>query len=350
MPKTVLTNRDLEEIVDTSDDWIVERTGIRERRVARNGERQSDLGHMASREALARAGWDAEDLDMIIVATVTPDYIVPSSANTLAGKLGAIGAASSDTLAACSGFLYAMYQGVTAIESGRADRVLVVGSELMTTITNWGDRSTCVLFGDGAGAILLAPVPEPLGVVDMLLGSDGRYEELLRMRAGGSAFPASHETVDKGWHYLEMEGPEVFKLAVRSMLQVSSTLLERNRIKPSRLGCFIGHQANLRIIEAVTKRLGLKPSQVYNNIDRYGNTTSATIPTCIYEAEMEGKIRKGDWVLLVSFGAGLTWAGILLRWAVGRLPRLEEKAALPSDTAVDTYPDRLKPGRDRQER
>lgn len=344
MPHAVLANSDLVEIVDTSDEWIIERTGIRERRVVANGERQSDLAERASREALARVGWSPQDLDMIIVGTVTPDHLFPSSANTLAGKLGAIGTPSFDVLAACSGFLYALYQGMTVIESGRAKRVLVVGCDVMTSITNWDDRATCVLFGDGAGAILLEEVDEPLGIVDIVIGSDGRYFDLLNMPAGGSACPATHETVDKRMHKLHMQGKETYKLAVRIMEEVSTQLMDSCHVKSRDLACFIGHQANLRIIEAVTKRLGLKPEQVHNNIERYGNTTSATIPTCLYEAEMERKIKKGDWVLLVTFGAGLTWGGALMRWAADPLPILEEAAV--ADAVAGSYPEKLRPGRD----
>ncbi|HDS30156.1 MAG TPA: ketoacyl-ACP synthase III [Firmicutes bacterium] len=343
MPPNVVTNFDLEKIVDTSDEWIRERTGIIERHMVKNGEKQSDLALIASREALARAGWSPKDLDMIIVGTVTPDHIFPSSANLLAGKLGAIGAPSYDVLAACSGFLYSLWQGVVAIESGRADRVLVVGSEIMSTLINWEDRSTCVLFGDGAGVVLLKAVDAPYGIHDMEIGSDGRFYDLLHMKAGGSAYPATHETVEKRMHTLYMEGSEVFKLAVRKMTEISESLLERNRIRPEQLGCFIAHQANIRIIDSTTKRLRLKPNQVYNNIDKYGNTTSATIPTCLYEAEEQGMIKKGDWVLLISFGAGLTWGGILMKWAVDRLPKTEEVAV---DTVSDVLSTKLRPGGD----
>jgi len=346
MPPDILTNQDLERIVDTSDDWITARTGIKQRRIVRNGQRQSDLAEKASREALTRIGWSADDLDMIVVGTVTPDHIFPSSANTLGAKLGAIGVPSFDVLAACSGFMYAFYQGVTAIESGRAERVLVVGSEVMSSITDWTNRSTCVLFGDGAGAVLLEATDGPNGIIDMEMGSDGRYFNILHMKAGGSAHPPSHETVDKGWHVVEMEGQETFKLAVRQMYETAKDLLDRNRVKPTRLGLFIGHQANLRIIDAVTKRLKLRPNQVYNNIERYGNTTSATIPSCIYEAEAEGRIRKGDWMLLVSFGAGLTWGGALMKWAVNPLPKI--KPIEDDELPYETYPDRLRPGREWQ--
>jgi 3-oxoacyl-[acyl-carrier-protein] synthase-3 len=343
MPPHVVTNFDLEQMVDTSDEWIRERTGIVERHLARNGERQSDLAVRASREALARVGWSPKDLDLIVVGTVTPDYIFPSSANMLAGKLGAIGTPSYDVLAACSGFMYSLWQAVGMVESGRASRALVVGSEIMSAVIDWEDRTTCVLFGDGAGAVLLEKVDEPYGIYDVEIGSDGRFYDLLHMEAGGSANPATHETVEKRMHYLRMEGGEVFKLAVRKMTEISEALLERNHVRPDQLGCFIAHQANIRIIDATTKRLGLKPSQVYNNIDKYGNTTSATIPTCIYEAEEQGIIKKGDWVLLVSFGAGLTWAGILLRWAVDRLPKLEE---ITAEMATDSLSEKLRPGGD----
>lgn len=345
MPPDILTNADLEQIVDTSDEWIVERTGIRERHVVKNGVRQSDLALNASREALARVGWSPTDLDLIVVGTVTPDHIFPASSNTLAGKLGAIGVPSWDVLAACSGFIYSLYQAVVAVESGRADRALVVGAEVMTSIVNWEDRSTCILFGDGAAVLLLEATEEPYGVIDLELGSDGRYPKLLHMPGGGSACPATHESVDKNLHTLHMEGQETFKIAVKTMLNTTQTLLTRNNVKPEELGVFIGHQANLRIIDAVTRRLGLKPEQVYNNIEKYGNTTSATIPSCLYEAEMQGIVKKGDWVILVSFGAGLTWGGALIKWGIDPLPVLDDELET-GDSVSETYSDRLKPGRD----
>lgn len=343
VPETVLSNLDLEKMVDTSDDWIVERTGIRQRHVVQNGQYQSDLALRASREALARAGWSPRDLDYIVVGTVTPDHIFPCSANILGAKLGAVGVPSYDVLAACSGFLYALHQATAAIEAGRVRRALVVGSEAMSSIIDWEDRTTCVIFGDAAGAVLLEAVSEPFGIVDMILGSDGRHQKILHMPAGGSACPASHETVEKRQHFVRMEGREVFKLAVRKMGEVGEELLTRNRVRPSQLGCFIAHQANSRIVDATAKRLKLKPQQVYSNIQRYGNTTAATIPTCIYEAEAEGKIKRGDWVLLVSFGAGLTWAGVLMKWAVKPLPKLEEEVL--AGMAYDSYSEELKPGR-----
>lgn len=345
MPPDILTNSDLEQMVDTSDEWIIDRTGIRERRIVKNGVVQSDLALIASREALARVGWAPTDLDVIIVGTVTPDTIFPSSANALAGKLGAIGVPSWDVLAACSGFMYSLYQGVVTIESGRADKALVVGAEVMSSIVNWDDRTTCVLFGDGASVVLLEATEEPYGVMDMDIGSDGRYLKLLHMPGGGSANPATHESVDKKLHTLHMEGQETFKIAVRTMLKTTRLLLDRNGVDTEDLSVFIGHQANLRIIDAVTKRLKLTPDQVYNNIDKYGNTTSATIPSCLYEAEMLGMIKKGDWVILVSFGAGLTWAGALIKWGIDPLPVLGDETE-SEDTATEIYSDRLKPGRD----
>jgi 3-oxoacyl-[acyl-carrier-protein] synthase-3 len=347
MPPDILTNADLEKIVDTTDEWITERTGIKERHIVKNGLRQSDLSLNASREALARVGWSPTDLDVIVVGTVTPDQIFPSSANILAGKLGAIGVPSWDVLAACSGFMYALYQGIVSIESGRADRALVVGSEVMTSIVNWEDRSTCVLFGDGASALLLEATEEPYGIWDIEIGSDGRYPKLLYMLGGGSAYPPTHETVDKKYSTLRMEGQETFKVAVRTMLKVSNEIMQRNDIKVEDIGVYIAHQANLRIIEAVTNKLGLRPDQVYNNISKYGNTTSATIPSCLYEAEMIGKIKKGDWVLLVSFGAGLTWAGALIKWGIDKLPLLSDELE-SIDSVTEIYSDRLKPGRDWQ--
>jgi len=344
MPPGILTNKDFEEMVDTTSEWILERTGIRQRHVVRNGERQSDLALKASREALARVGWRPSDLDLIVVGTVTPDHIFPASANTLAGKLGAIGVPSYDVLAACSGFLYALHQAVTAIESGRVDRALVVGADVMSSITNYEKRETCVLFGDGAAAVLLESIEEPYGIIDIEIGSDGRYQKLLHLPAGGSAHPATHETVDRGEHFIHMEGHETFKIAVRQMYSVAKELLDRNGLTSDDVSMFIGHQANLRIIDAVTKRLKLTKDRIYNNIERYGNTTSATIPSCIYEAELEQKIKKGDNILLVSFGAGLTWGGVLVKWAVDPLPRLDLISS--EDASTDTYSDRLRPGRD----
>lgn len=345
MPSRVLTNADLEKMVDTSDEWIVERTGIRERRIVANGELQSDLSFFASKEALDRIGYESEQIDQIIVATVTPDHIFPSSSNTLAAKLGVIGPPSVDIVAACSGFIYALHFGVCAIESGRADRVLVVGSEVMSSIVDWKDRNTCVLFGDAAGAVLLEPVDHRYGIFDIYIGSDGREDQILKMEAGGSALPASYETVEKRQHFVKMNGPEVFKIAVRKMDEVASLLLERNRLKPHDVRLFIFHQANLRIIEAVGKRLGIKPSQLYNNIESYGNTTSATIPTCLYEAEAEKRIRRGDLVMVVTFGAGLTWGGALMRWAIKPLPKSSTVSARDQQ-ASDYYSDRLRPDRE----
>lgn len=343
-PSNVVSNFDLEKLgIDTSDEWIRTRTGINERRIVNNGTRQSDMSLHASREALMRVGWSPSDLDLIIVATVTPDFIFPASANTLAAKLGAIGVPSYDLMNACSGFIYALNHGVTAIESGRADRVLVVGSELMSSITNWQDRTTAVLFGDGAGAVLLEQVEEPYGFNGFILGSDGRYGDLLYMPGGGSVNPASHETVENRSHFVHMNGGEVFKLAVRKMGEVSIDLLRKEGISPAELGCFIPHQANIRIIDATTKRLNLRPDQIFNNIQKYGNTTAATIPIAMYEAEEEGRLVKGDWVLSVTFGAGLTWGGTLMRWAIDKLP--DGISSMDEDSVFDSY-DRLKPGKD----
>jgi 3-oxoacyl-[acyl-carrier-protein] synthase-3 len=340
-----VTNFDLEEMgIDTSDDWIRTRTGIHERRIVTNGLRQSDLSLHASREALMRVGWSPDDLDLIIVATVTPDHIFPASANTLAAKLGAVGVGSFDLVNACSGFIYGIFQASAAIESGRANRVLVVGSEIMSSILDWEDRATCVLFGDGAAAVCLEAVEEPYGFRDFILGSDGRYGDLLYMPGGGSAMPASNDSIDRRQHFIKMNGGEVFKFAVKKMKEVSEELLERAGITPEDIGVFIPHQANIRIIDACTKRLGLKKHQVVTNIHKYGNTTSATIPTAIYEAEAEGRINKGDWILLVTFGAGLTWGGTLMQWAVDKLP--SGTSFMSDDAAYDSYSSSLRPGQD----
>lgn len=314
VPEQVLTNFDLEQMVDTSDAWIRERTGIRERRIAAREEATSDLGLRAAREALQEAGVAPEEVDLIIVATATPDMLFPATACIIQNGLGAARAAAFDLAAGCSGFLYGLAVAAQFIANGTYRNVLVVGAEAMSRIVNWEDRTTCVLFGDGAGAALLQPVAPPRGILSVYLRADGSGGELLKLPAGGARLPASPETVRAGLHYVHMNGREVFKFAVRSMEEAALEALKRAGITPGELGCFIPHQANIRIIDAVAKRLNLPPEKVFVNVERYGNTSAASIPIALYEAVKSGKVKPGEAVLLVAFGAGLTWGGIVLRY------------------------------------
>jgi len=315
LPERRVTNKDLEQIVDTSDDWIVERTGIRERRVAAQGQATSDLGAAAAVRLLERRGIDASEVDLIIVATVTPDMFFPSTACLVQNKIGAKKAWGFDLSGACSGFLYALATGQQFILAGSHKKVLVIGADVMTSIIDFKDRATCVLFGDGAGAVLLEPAAEgERGIIDFILRSDGGGGQFLYMPGGGSLNPATADTVAKKMHYVHQDGRNVFKFAVRGMAEVSDEILSRHGLSPSDLKLYIPHQANLRIINAAVEKLGLNESQVAVNIDRYANTTAATIPLCLSEAVEYKRIQTGDLVLLASFGAGFTWGSLLLRW------------------------------------
>jgi len=314
VPKKVLTNHDLSGLVDTSDQWIRERTGISERRFVSEGESNSDLSVGSIKEVLVKTGHEPEDIDVIIVATVTPDMIFPSTACVIQEKIGASNAWGFDLSAACSGFLYALSTGVQFIETGAYKRVLVVGTDVMSSIINFKDRSTCVLFGDGSGTILLEPSTDEAGVLDFLLRSDGSGGQHLCMPAGGSQRPATHETVSEELHYVQQSGRAVFRYAVKLMTGVCREILERNGLTPEDVQLFVPHQANSRIIDSSVDRLGLSPEQVLINIDRYANTTAATIPMGLAEAEAEGRLKSGDLVLLASFGAGFTWGSVLIRW------------------------------------
>jgi len=314
VPERVLTNADLEKIVDTSDEWIRTRTGIRERHVAPPGTPTSELALPAAREALERRGVGADELDLIIVATVTPDMIFPATACVLQDKLQARKAWAFDISAACSGFLYALTMGAQFVQTGAHRKVLVVGADMMSSIIDYKDRTTCVLFGDGAGAVLLEPATDGTGILDFFHEVDGSGACYLNMPAGGSARPASHETVDQRMHFVRQDGPHVFKYAVRKFAEASHVVLERNRLTPRDVDLFVAHQANLRIIEAARERLGLPEEKVVKNIDRYGNTTAATIPLALATALDERRLRKGDLVLLASVGAGLTVGATLVRW------------------------------------
>ncbi|MGH9339755.1 MAG: beta-ketoacyl-ACP synthase III [Acidobacteriota bacterium] len=317
VPEKRVTNLDMEQIVETSDEWIRQRTGILERRFVSNGEANSDLSVKAIEDALRHTSIDRAEIDLIIVATVTPDMMFPSTACLVQDRIGASRAWGFDLSGACSGFLYALTAGAQFIETGTYRKVLVVGTDIMTSILDFEDRATCVLFGDGAGAVLLEPTTEEgIGILDSLLRSDGSGGKYLYMPAGGSRNPASRQTVEHKMHYVHQDGRTVYKFAVKMMPEVSNQILERNGFTTEDLKLYVPHQANLRIINAAVERMKLKPEQVAVNIDRYANTTAATIPIGLAEAHCSGHIKKGDLVLLASFGAGFTWGGVLLRWGM----------------------------------
>lgn len=314
-PPRVLTNLDLERMVETSDEWITTRTGIKERRVADAGDAASDLAAHAARAALAAAETDAADLDLIIVATVTPDRLFPSAACTLQSKLGARRAAAFDMSAACSGFVYALDVARSMIAAHTAENILIVGVEVLSRIVDYTDRSTCVLFGDGAGAVILKPCDDPdRGLLSVAIGSDGDYGDLLCMPAGGSRLPATHETVEQHLHHIHMNGNEVFKVAVRGMEQILREAMRRANVDQDGIDLLVPHQANLRIIDAMAKRLEMPAEKVVVNINRYGNTSSASIPLGLDEAVRSGRIRRGDTIAMVTFGGGLTWGAAVMRW------------------------------------
>lgn len=315
VPPKLLTNADLERMVATNDAWIVERTGIRERHIVEAGVATSDLATEAAKRCLATRGIEASEVEVIIVATVTPDMFFPSTACLVQEKLGAKGAWGFDLSAACSGFPYALQVGTKLIETGAHEKVLVIGADVMSSVIDYTDRTTCVIFGDGAGAVLLEPcVADEVGMVDYHHEIDGSGGVSLNMPGGGSLHPATAETVAAKMHYVHQDGQAVYKFAVRKMSEAAETLLERNGVKGSELGCFIPHQANLRIIHSTAERLGMPMESVIVNIDRFGNTTAATIPMAMQTALDEGRLKKGDLVLLASVGAGFTVGATLLRW------------------------------------
>lgn len=315
VPERVVTNAELARRVDTSDEWIRTRTGIHERRVVEPGTPTSELALRAARQALELRGLKASELDLIVVATVTPDTIFPATACVLQEKLGAQGVWGFDVSAACSGFLYALVAGAQFVVAGSHRRVLVVGADVMSSIIDPTDRTTCVLFGDGAGAVLLEPGDDGSGILDFEHLSEGWGGPYLRMPAGGSALPPSHETVERREHFARQDGQPVFKYAVRQMANISLRLLERNGVDPGEVSLLLPHQANLRIIDAAQARLGLSDERVVKNIDRYGNTTAATIPLAMGTALDEGRLREGDMVLMVAVGAGFTSGAVLARWS-----------------------------------
>ncbi|MGE5703615.1 MAG: beta-ketoacyl-ACP synthase III [Clostridia bacterium] len=314
-PERVLTNADLEKMVETNDEWIVSRTGIRERRISSPEQASSDLAYEAAMKALKKANITAEELDMIIVATVTPDMMFPSTACILQDKLGAKKAAALDVSAACTGFLYGVATATQFITTGMYRYVLVIGVESLSKITDYEDRNTCVLFGDGAGAAILGPVAEEYGFKAFDLGADGSGGALLSLPAGGSRMPATSETVANKLHFLSMTGSEVFKFAVRVMNSATETVLEKAGLSKEEINLLVPHQANLRIIDAAVKRFGLTEDKVAINVDRYGNMSSASIPVALDEAVEAGRVKEGDNLVLVGFGGGLTWGATLLKWS-----------------------------------
>ena len=315
VPEKVITNGDLEKTIDTSDSWIVERTGIRERRVVAEGQATSDLAAIAAERALADAGVGADELDLIIVATVTPDMVFPSVACLVQNNLKAVNAAAFDLTAVCSGFMYALVTGSTFIQAGLYKKILIIGAEALSTITDWTDRNTAILFGDGAGAVVLAEVPEGFGILGVHLGAEGAGGDLLKVPAGGSRLPASADTVAQRLHYTRMDGNEVFKFAVKVMGEAVKQALEMANLSSADITCLVPHQANIRIIQSAAKRVGMPMDKVVVNVDKYGNTSAASIPLALDEAVKSGRIKKGDIIAMVGFGGGLTWAASIVKWS-----------------------------------
>jgi 3-oxoacyl-[acyl-carrier-protein] synthase-3 len=313
-PQRVMTNSELEKLIDTTDEWIVQRTGIRERHIVDDNEGPSDLALRAARQALDRAGVGPEEIDLIVVGTTAGDMLFPTTANLLQHRLGCRNAGSMDVYAACSGSVYSLSVGAQYIQTGKYETVLCVGAECLSRITDFTDRGTCILLADAAGAAVLRPSDGEAGIIDTDLYSDGRYGELLMLPAGGARYPATHETVDKGMHFAKMKGNEVFKVAVRMFGDCAQRILERNGFKPTDIDLFVPHQANLRIIEAAVKRLGLPMERVIVNVERYGNTGAASVYVALEEAWATKRLRPGDLVLLAAFGGGFTWGAALLRW------------------------------------
>ncbi|MFD1675605.1 beta-ketoacyl-ACP synthase III [Alicyclobacillus fodiniaquatilis] len=313
VPEKVLSNTDLEQMVETSNDWIVTRTGIEERRIANYGESTSDYATLACRRALESAGVSADEVDLIVCATVTPDMMFPATACLIQHKLGANRAAAFDMSAACSGFIYALSLSSAFIESGRYKKVLVVAGDLLSRITNYEDRSTCILFGDGAGAVLLGPVKGDKGFLAFDLGADGSGADFLLQPAGGSSIPATLESVEKGLHYLQMSGQETFKFAVKAMVSSTERVLETAGIDIKDIDLLIPHQANIRIIDAARRRFGLNEGKVMVTLHKYGNTSSSSMAIALDEAVREGRVKAGDLLVIVGFGGGLTWGSTALR-------------------------------------
>ena len=315
LPEKVLTNHDMEKLVETSDEWIQTRTGIRERRMVQNGQATVDMSTNAVRDLMEKFDLSPKEIDAIIVATVTPDMILSCSAALIQNNINAINAWGYDLSAACSGFLFGLESGAALIESGRCRKVIVIGADTMSSILNYKDRNTCILFGDGAGAVLLEP-SKNYGIIDSELRIDGSGGDFLKVNGGGSLHPASHETINNQMHYVYQDGKSVFKYAVKGMADISFEVANRNNLSGDDIALFIPHQANKRIIDATTKKLGLKESQVMINIDTYANTTAGTIPICIAEASEKKMLNKGDNVIISTFGAGFSWGAMYLKWGM----------------------------------
>jgi 3-oxoacyl-[acyl-carrier-protein] synthase-3 len=314
VPEYRLTNHELSKMVDTSDEWIMQRVGIKERRILKGeGLGSSDLGEQAVRGLLEKTGTSPDEIDLVICATVTPDMAFPATANIISDKVGIKNAFSFDLNAACSGYLFALQTAAAYIETGKYRKVIVVGADKMSSITDYSDRTTCPLFGDAAGAVLLEPINEELGIMDYIFHTDGAGRKFLHLKAGGSVKPASHETVDAKEHFVYQEGQSVFKFAVVNMANVAVEIMHRNNLKPEDIAWLVPHQANLRIIDATGRRMGLPPEKIMINIENYGNTTAATIPLVMWE--YESKLKKEDKLILAAFGGGFTWGSIYLKWA-----------------------------------
>ena len=313
VPEYILDNKELEKLVDTNDEWITTRTGIKERRILKGQKGSSDMGTEAINGLLKKTNTSAEEIDLIICATVTPDMLFPSTACLIADKIGARNICAFDISAACSGFLYALTTASKFIESGTYNKVIVVGCDKMSAIVDYTDRTTCVLFGDGAGAVLLEPSLDGHGIMDYILRSDGSGGEFLKMKAGGSLHPASYETIDAREHYVYQDGQPVFKKAVKSMADVSEEIMQKNNLTADDIAWLVPHQANKRIIDATSRRMGVGDEKVMLNIERYGNTTAGTIPLCLWD--WENQLNKGDNLILAAFGGGFTWGSIYLKWA-----------------------------------
>lgn len=313
VPPQKLTNADLEKMVDTSDEWITTRTGIKERRIIQPGKATSDMAVEAINELLRKRGIGADELDMVIVSTITGDLIFPSTSNIICDKIGAKNAWGFDLAAACSGFLFGLETARRFVESGAYKKVLLVGGDKMSAIIDYTDRNTCIIFGDGLGCVLLEPNYEGYGVLDSILNVDGSGRDFLHQKAGGSLKPPTHETVDAREHYVYQEGKTVFKFAVTNMAEVSAQIMERNQLSPESVNWLVPHQANLRIIEATRERMGLPPEKVLTNIQRYGNTTNGTLPLLLWDYEKD--LKKGDNLILATFGGGFTWGSVYIKWA-----------------------------------
>ncbi len=314
VPEYRLTNHELSKMVDTSDEWIMQRVGIKERRILKGeGLGTSDLGEKAVAGLLEKTGTSPEEVDLLICATITPDMLFPATANIISDKAGIKNAFSFDIGAACSGFIFALQTGAAYVETGKFKKVIVVGADKMSSITDYSDRTTCPLFGDAAGAVLLEPVTEEYGIMDYIFRVDGSGRKYLHLKAGGSVRPASHETVEAREHFIYQEGQAVFKFAVSSMADIAVEIMERNNLTANDIAWLVPHQANLRIIDATGRRMGLSPEKIMINIENYGNTTAATIPLCLWE--YEPRLKKGDKIILAAFGGGFTWGSVYLIWA-----------------------------------